>query len=96
MTIVQTIVLGDGSIEMSSWVTEWSQPVAGAVSPVVPVLVHVIDVTGLTGAAVTEVDLDVRERSVGERRDGCSRGLVVGAVGSGDDGHRLGARVASP
>jgi hypothetical protein len=42
--MVQVIVRGDGSIEMSSWVTESSQPEAGVVSAVVPVLAQVIDV----------------------------------------------------
>src|SRR5215208_6973969 len=44
ITIVQTTVRGDGSIRMSSCVTESSQPVAGVVSAVVPVFVQVIDV----------------------------------------------------
>jgi hypothetical protein len=38
------MVRGDGSIEMPSWVTESSQPVAGVVSAVVHVLLQVIDV----------------------------------------------------
>ena len=44
MTMVQVMVRGDGSIEMSSCVTESSQPVAGVVSAVVPVLAQAIDV----------------------------------------------------
>jgi hypothetical protein len=44
ITTVQVIVRGDGSIEISSWVTESSQPVAGVVLGVVPVLSQVIEV----------------------------------------------------
>src|SRR4029450_3876643 len=38
------MVLGEGSIGMSSWVTESSQPVAGVRSGVLAALAHVIDV----------------------------------------------------
>jgi hypothetical protein len=44
MTMVQVTVRGDGSIAMSSCVTDTSQPVAGVVSGDVPVLLHTIDV----------------------------------------------------
>ena len=66
--MVQVTVRGDGSMAMSSWVTESSQPVAAVVSGVVPVFAtRDRRGAGLTGAAVAEVDLDVRERWVGER-----------------------------
>jgi hypothetical protein len=45
---VQVTVLGDGSIEIPSWVTESSHPVAGVVLGVVPVLSQVIEVTDVS------------------------------------------------
>ena len=48
MTTVQTTVLGDGSIEIPSWVTDSSHPVAVVVSAVVPVLSQDIEVTDVS------------------------------------------------
>jgi hypothetical protein len=61
------MVCGDGSIEMSSRVTESSQPVAGGVLGVVPVLERVIDVALVLIASSTQPA--VNEHGPGPRLD---------------------------